>query len=53
MKNAPPSVEKLIRKHSKARVLFATKVPFLEQATGRVRELADRDVVDSLVRKYA
>lgn len=58
MSKAPPSVEEIIRKHSKARVLVPSlkKYPLLDHITGTIRpsrELTDADVIESMVKKYA
>lgn len=41
MSKAPPSVETLIRQHSKARVLVASQKP-----------MTDQDVINQMVRQY-
>lgn len=48
-----PSVETLIRTHSKARVLVAKPVGYLEQKLANIREITSGDVIESMVRKYA
>lgn len=52
-KKAPPSVEELIRRHSKARVLHAHPVGFWETKINGKCELTNHDVMDSMVRQYA
>ncbi|WP_312388553.1 hypothetical protein [Stutzerimonas nitrititolerans] len=48
-----PSVEELIRKHSKARVVTPTRISVHAERALGIRQIADRDVIDSMVRKYA
>lgn len=47
-----PSVQFLIENYSKARVIKAAPVNELSRLLGK-REICDRDVVDSMLRKYA
>lgn len=53
MSTKPPSVETLIRTHSKARVIKAAPVGWNESVVLKRRVITDRDVVESMVRKYA
>ncbi len=53
MKATPPSVETLIRKHSKARVIVAAPVDPRAAMLGLPRQMTDGDVLQSMVRKYA
>ena len=53
MKTKLPTVEQLIRAHSKARVITATPVPFFVEKMGAIRRMRDSDVIEQMVRKYA
>lgn len=50
--NNPASSAELIRKHSKARVLFAHPVGALERRIGSKREIHRDDVIESMIRQY-
>lgn len=54
MKQKIPSVEELIRKHSKARVIkTGAKVPAHFSDLMIRRPMEDQDVIDEMIRKYA
>lgn len=51
--NNPKSVEQLIRQHSKARVIHAHPVSFIQAKLKNIREITRSDVIDAMVRQYA
>lgn len=53
MKQKIPSVAELIRKYSKARVVTPTRISIHAERALGIRQIADSDVIDSMVRQYA